>query len=153
MHAPEELATNRLNLRRYRPEDAASIFECYARDEDVTRFLTWQTHKSVEETEAFVRERMEAWGRGDDFTWAITTKDGDLIGGIGLRIRGFKANFGYVMGRPYWNRGYGGESKIVQIRADGEATFIFFARLGNLSAAIWHCISKGVRDGRTDCTC
>ena len=31
--------------------------------------------------------------------------DAALTGGIGLRVQGFKADFGYVLGRSYWGNG------------------------------------------------
>ena len=110
MEAPEEIKTERLVLRRYSPADAIEIFECYAQDEKVTRFLTWRPHQSMEDTKAFVSDRIAVWDQGDDCTWELTTTDGKLIGGIGLRIRAFKADLGYVIGRSYWGNGYATEA-------------------------------------------
>ena len=106
MKAPEKIQTERLILRRYRLEDAVDIFECYAQDEEVTRFTTWRLHQSIEDTKAFVKGRIDAWTQGNDFTWAVTRNDDKFIGGIALRIEDFKAEFGYVIGRPYWGNGY-----------------------------------------------
>jgi RimJ/RimL family protein N-acetyltransferase len=74
--------------------------------------MSWKPHQSLEETKDFVKGRIDAWNRGDDFTWAVTKRDGSLIGGIGLRIRDreFKAELGYLIGRPYWGRGYATEA-------------------------------------------
>lgn len=116
INAPETIQTERLVLRRYRPEDAQGIFECYAQDEEVTRFLTWRPHRDIEATISFVTGRICAWEQGDDFTWAITMLHGTLIGGIGLRIRDFKADFGYVIGRPYWRNGYATEALLAIVQ-------------------------------------
>lgn len=105
MKAPEEIRTKRLVLRQYKLEDAADIFGGYTQDEEVTRYLTWKPHRGLEETKAFVKGRMDAWTQGNDFTWATTMVDGKLIGGIAFRIGDFKADFGYVIGRPYWGHG------------------------------------------------
>ena len=95
MKTPEEIRTERLILRRYRLKDAGEIFERFAQDKEVTKFLSWTPHQSINDTHTFVKDRIEAWSRGDDFTWAVIPNDAGLIGGIGLRIRGFKAAFGY----------------------------------------------------------
>lgn len=116
MNAPETIQTDRLVLRCYRSEDAQVIFECYAQDEEVTRFLTWRPHRNIETTISFVKERICAWEQGDDFTWAITTLHDILIGGIGLRIRDFKADFRYVIGRPYWSNGYASEALLAIVQ-------------------------------------
>lgn len=110
MNVPEKFQTERLILRRYVLEDALGIFDCYAQDKEVTRFLTWRPHQSIEDSRTFVQGRIDAWTQGNDLTWAVTTNDGKLIGAIGLRIVDFKADFGYVFGRLYWGKGYATEA-------------------------------------------
>jgi ribosomal-protein-alanine N-acetyltransferase len=110
MTTPDRIKTERLILRRYQLTDAGEIFACYAQDEMVTKYLTWKPHQSIEETQAFIEGRMDAWNQGDDFTWAVTMIDGHLIGAISLRISGFKADFGYVIGRQFWGNGYAAEA-------------------------------------------
>lgn len=110
MTAPEEIRTERLVLRRYKLTDATDIFEGYTQDIEVTKFLTWKQHRDIEETRTFVKGRIDAWDRGSDFTWAVALNDTRLIGGIGLRTRGFKADFGYVIAKPYWGNGYATEA-------------------------------------------
>jgi len=110
MKAPERIQTERLVLRRYRVTDATDIFKSYAQDIEVTKFLSWRPHQSIEESKSFLKDRIDAWSQGNDFTWAVTLNDTRLIGGIGLRIRDFKADFGCVIGRPYWDNGYATEA-------------------------------------------
>ena len=97
-------------MRPYRESDAPAIFKLYATDSEVTRYLTWSPHRDLGETREFVRACIAAWPDGRDLTWAITLADDTLVGGIGLRINGHKAAFGYVIGRPYWGRGYASEA-------------------------------------------
>ena len=42
MEAPERIETERLVLRKLRMEDAPVIFETYAQDPEVTRYLVWR---------------------------------------------------------------------------------------------------------------
>ena len=43
----------RIYLRKFNLNDANDLFE-YASNENVTRYLTWNPHKSIEETKAYL---------------------------------------------------------------------------------------------------
>ena len=45
------LETQRLILRRFKVEDAPAMFQNWASDDEVTKYLTWPAHKNVQETE------------------------------------------------------------------------------------------------------
>jgi ribosomal-protein-alanine N-acetyltransferase len=104
---PEIIETPRLILRRPVLEDAASIFERYARDPDVTRYLTWRPHQSIEQTKEFLRRCCALSERREAFPWVIVAKgETGPIGMIDLRPQGERAEIGYVLARPYWGQGY-----------------------------------------------
>jgi len=42
---PDGFRTARLALRPIAPQDAGPIFDTYAQDPEVTRFLTWRPHR------------------------------------------------------------------------------------------------------------
>ena len=106
MEADHTLETPRLILRKPDLGDARVIFSTYAQDAEVTRYLTWRPHETVEETVAFLTRALHAWDDGSSFTWAITLRDsGVLIGMIDVRLE-CHANLGYVLARPYWNKGF-----------------------------------------------
>lgn len=107
MDWPERLETDRLALRRPVADDARAIFERYAQDEEVTRYLTWHPHATLDETRAFLRRCDAGWDTGNDLTWALTLGgDENLIGMVGVRPRGHKPDIGYVLAREHWGRGY-----------------------------------------------
>jgi len=111
MTPPDNFVTDRLRLRVPASSDAESIFNTYARDPEATRYLIWQPHKSIEETHAFLERCAEGRLHRNDFPWAITLKDsGELIGMVGLRLKGFKADVGYVLARPHWGKGFATEA-------------------------------------------
>ena len=111
MRPPEVMNLDRLVLRKPQPRDAVDIFERYARDAEVTRFLVWQPHESVSVTERFVAGCIALWENGNAFPWVITLRsDGALLGMIELRINGSKADMGYVLARPFWGNGYASEA-------------------------------------------
>lgn len=102
------LETPRLILRKLSLEDAEDIFE-YAQDPEVTRYLSWDPHKSIEDSIRFIEFMLEKYkieGYGD---WGIEYKEkGKLIGTCGYTWwdrKNSKAEIGYVLSRKYWNMG------------------------------------------------
>ncbi len=110
MKPPEIIETKRLFLRRWTKEDAEAIFAAYAQDQEVTKYLTWQPHRTIEETRTFVEGRIAAWETGNDFAWGIRLHSEPLIGGIALRLNDFKVDLGYVIARAYWGKGFATEA-------------------------------------------
>lgn len=106
---PAEIKTERLMLRKLCQSDAKAIFDVYAQDPEVTRFLTWQPHHCIKQTRAFLTEKEKGWDKAEEFTWAAWLDGCGLIGDISLRINDFKVNIGYVLARAHWNRGYATE--------------------------------------------
>ncbi|NLL71808.1 MAG: GNAT family N-acetyltransferase [Epulopiscium sp.] len=97
------LESERLMLRPFSLKDTKDVF-LYAQDEVVTKYLTWSTHNSVEETQKTIEEFYMKKG-----VFAIELKAKQMcIGCIELRIneKHNKASFGYVLNRHYWNKGY-----------------------------------------------
>lgn len=99
--------TERLTLRQPRTEDAAAIYDAYARDPEVTRYLTWTPHRSLAETEEFLRRVTAVTGGDPKYHWAVTERGDDAARGMIALLRdGHKATFGYVLARPLWGLGY-----------------------------------------------
>lgn len=48
------LETERLVLRRFAIEDAVMVFDNWAGDDEVTRYMTWPTRRNIEEAEKSV---------------------------------------------------------------------------------------------------
>jgi RimJ/RimL family protein N-acetyltransferase len=107
--APDRMATPRLLLRRPVPDDAQPMFDTYTSDPEVTRFLTWTTHETVERAHTFLRRCDAVWRDGSAYPWAITCDD-RLIGMIEARCDGHRAEIGYAIGRATWGRGYATEA-------------------------------------------
>lgn len=103
---PPLIRTERLVLRRPRLDDAPAVFEEYASDPAVTRYMIWPTHTSVRDAEAFLPLCDAGWSSGQELSWAITVPPGDrVVGMIGLRPLEFKADLGYVLARRLWGHG------------------------------------------------
>ena len=108
MSLPPIIETERLVLRPPRMDDAETIFNSYARDEEVTRYTEWRPHKSIAETEEFLRRTVAFPEDGSSLAWAITLGGDDTLRGmIHLRrTHQHKADTGYGLARPFWGRGY-----------------------------------------------
>ena len=110
--APAQIETTRLVLLKPQASDAASIFERYAGDPDVTRFLGWPRHTSVADTEAFLQFSAAEWERWPAGPYLIRSRsDGRLLGGTGLGFDGSqRAATGYVLAKDAWGQGYATET-------------------------------------------
>jgi RimJ/RimL family protein N-acetyltransferase len=109
--APVTIQTPRLLLRRYVADDAKPIFDGYAQDPEVTRFMHWHPHRGLGDTREFLDYCARVWAAGTAYPWAIVRREtGALVGGIEARPDGHKVEFGYVIARPEWGRGYATEA-------------------------------------------
>lgn len=105
------LSTRRLVLRPPRPSDADEIFERYATDPAVTRFLIWPIHRSIDETREFVQRYMRLGETEFHYPWVIERmEDGAVLGTIALRVRPPVSETGFTLARAEWGRGYGTEA-------------------------------------------
>jgi RimJ/RimL family protein N-acetyltransferase len=110
--APTQIETTRLVLLQPQASDAASIFERYASDPDVTRFLGWPQHATVADTQVFLRFSAAEWERWPAGPYLIRSRsDGRLLGGTGLSFEGpQRAVTGYVLAKDAWGQGYATEA-------------------------------------------
>ena len=110
---PATFGTARLLARRPRADDGPAVFAAYASDPAVTRFLAWQAYDRVEPLNAFLRECLANWEKGDGhLAWLLCLKGTDTpIGSIGLTCEGGgRALFGYALGRKFWGHGFATEA-------------------------------------------
>lgn len=114
---PEAFQTQRLRLRKPAMQDAEPIFQSYAQDAEVTKYLTWRPNRSIDETRQFIRSCLDGWKEGKSFHWAVIgEEDRRLLGMISARVEGHKWELGYVLTRACWGRGYMTEAVTVLIQ-------------------------------------
>lgn len=103
-----ELETERLILRKITPGDVYDVFE-YASDPHVTEYLTWDTHRSLEDAMEFIQYTLGRYDRDEAGEWGIVLKKTNrLIGSVGFAsydLRNNRAELGYVLSRRYWGQG------------------------------------------------
>ncbi|MET4198696.1 GNAT family N-acetyltransferase [Bradyrhizobium sp. LA6.12] len=101
------ISTRRLLLRKPCLDDAAPIFNGYASDPDVAKFLTWRPHQSVSETKQFLSWLDVKQTEQSLEAYVLTYKDsvGHPIGMIESRLTEHGACLGFVLAKEYWGRG------------------------------------------------
>ena len=110
MTPPEIIDTPRLRLRKPLLEDAHEIFRNYATDPDVTRFLTWRPHYSLEESFEVLMTRLACWEQSTEFTWSINPRGGSgtvmgMVSATPDPRAAWRWSIGYVLGKPWWGQG------------------------------------------------
>lgn len=108
------LETSRLILEPYRDSDLPDIFN-YASHPDVARFVPWEAHKSIEDSQKFLDYVAQATntilGRLF-FVFAVRLKDSQkAIGSIDFKnITPYCGQIDYALGRAYWGQGITSEA-------------------------------------------
>ncbi len=112
-HRPdcERLDTPRLSLRRPRAADAAAIF-AYASDPDVTQYMSFPRHLTIDQTRAFLDFCDDEWARWPAGPYLIERRDdGRVMGGTGLGFESpWCASAGYLLAPWAWGQGYAAEA-------------------------------------------
>ena len=102
------IETERLLLRKFTIEDAPAMYQNWASDPEVTKYLTWQPHRSIEDTRFLLSEWVKEYDKADYYQWAIELKGVGIIGSIAvvnIHESVEEAELGYCIGRAYWGKG------------------------------------------------
>ena len=105
------IRTERLFLRPFAPGDAEEMFASYCHDEEVTRYLTWNPHRNLEETKTFLAIKLIEQKEPYHYDWLITFSR-NIIGSINVVKLypewGFE--IGYCLAHKAWGRGFMSEA-------------------------------------------
>jgi len=104
---PSGFETARLVLREAVASDAQAIFSEYAADPEVTRYLSFPTHTSRADADAFLDSVATLRQAGRANTYVLTRRgEEQLLGVFDLRIESpVRLTFGYALGRRHWGQG------------------------------------------------
>lgn len=102
------LETERLILRKVTKEDIEDMY-LYGSDEEVSKYVTWNTHETIADTKGFVEFVLNKYENKQVSPWGIEYKEnGKFIGTIDFvwwqpdhKI----AEIGYVISKDYWGKG------------------------------------------------
>ena len=102
------LETERFLLRKMSMDDTDDMYE-YARNADVTKYLSWSPHPDKAYTFEYLSYLQNRYKTGDFFDWSIVCKDtGKMIGTCGFTRFYFAHNgaeIGYVINPEYQGKG------------------------------------------------
>lgn len=103
------IETQRLILRKAAAEDAQAMFQNWASDPEVTRFLTWPTYTSLDSAHFILNFWCAEYEKPNFYQWMIVLKElGQPIGSISVvrqREDIGEAEIGYCIGRNWWHMG------------------------------------------------
>ncbi len=113
-YRPPRLQSARLLLRGYEASDAEAVF-AYASDDEATRYMAWDRHRTIDDTRTFLDGYLARAYRTGAAEYAICERDNPacVVGGIGLRVTSElhqNAELGYVLNREVWGQGYAVEA-------------------------------------------
>ena len=103
----QPLQTPRLLLRRFTMDDAQNMFDLWCNDPEVTRFLSWGPHGTIDNTKRLLKSWRQRYEDTMFYNWCIEF-EGLPIGGIDLIMRSEKslrAELGYCLSNRYKGRG------------------------------------------------
>ena len=107
------LETERLILRKFTLDDVDGMYNGWATDENVTRFVSWNVHPNKEFTKELITKWIEAYDE-NAYNWVVELKDThELIGNISavhMSKKNHYCELGYCYGSKYWNKGYATEA-------------------------------------------
>ena len=101
------LETKRFILRKFNNNDYAGMFNNWASDPIVTKYVTWNAHKDETETEEYLKTVIALYERKDYYHWVIEEKKTkEVIGSIAsVKNDDVCVEVGYSLSFKYWNKG------------------------------------------------
>ncbi len=117
----QELKTSRLILRQYRISDAVSMYNNYATDERVTKFLTWTPYQCIDDLKTWLTGTIKSYENNNVYHWAMEYNK-EVIGAVSVLAFDYHneknhcCELGYSLGYDYWNKGFTSEAVNAVIR-------------------------------------
>lgn len=106
----ETIQTERLEIRRFRENDNASMRSHWVSDISVQKMYSEPAYTTEEEVRELLNKYIEAYRQNNTYRWAITLRDAsDCIGQIAYFMINDINHWGeieYCVGRAFQNKGY-----------------------------------------------
>ncbi len=151
------LETEHLFLRKLSLEDSKTIFEKWTNNENVAKFMVWSTHKTVMDTQNWLKDVEKTYKEKSGYEWGIVLKEtNELIGSIGAYLKKeFDNRFeiGYAIAQKFWRKGYATESAkcVMDYLINEEGIKHFIGRHAKLNGASGSVMQKAgfryIKDG------
>jgi ribosomal-protein-alanine N-acetyltransferase len=107
---PIYLETKRLYLRPFTKKDAPEL-HYWAKNVNVTRFVNWDRHRNMSDTNEFIKLVCELTEKNSLVFLAVVLKETmQVIGTVGVFQRSdlspYTVELGYALGEDWWGKGY-----------------------------------------------
>ena len=104
-----QLETERLILRKAVIDDYIDVYNNWTSIEEVSKYVTWDTHKKEEDTKKYLEYVVMNYHRVFNFDWMVVLKENNLPIGQITVVHIYDdgtAELGYCFSPNYWNKGY-----------------------------------------------
>lgn len=113
------LETERIILRPLSLDDAQNAFSRWTSDDRVSKYMNWNSHKSIDETKMWLNDAVNNYSSDTVFDWGFTAKENDFLFGSGglyydKSLEVF--SLGYCIMYDFWNKGYTTEAAGAMIK-------------------------------------
>ncbi len=96
-------------LRPFTLNDAEAMYNNWASDSEVAKYLSWDAHKNIDETKFVIANWIDQYNSTSFYHWCIEyVPSKEAIGSIGvvhINHNENSAEIGYCLSRSYWNKG------------------------------------------------
>jgi RimJ/RimL family protein N-acetyltransferase len=108
---PLKITTDRLYLRPPTEADAERMFLRYSQDPEVSRYMSWGPHRSVDDTRDYLHRVVSDLEAGTCVSYLIFSREAnELLGSIGGKLNPPLTQWGYCLARDAWGHGYATEA-------------------------------------------
>ena len=105
VHGTVELRTERLVLRRYRPEDAGLLYRHFGTDPEMARYSGWNPYATPEMAQETVRRFIDSYPDAHSYSWVMDVDD-VIVGTIGAYDYAHdQAEVGFSVDKDWQGRG------------------------------------------------
>lgn len=106
----KQIETSRLILRRFELSDASALYDNWASDPKVTKYLMWPTHTDLTVSEKVLKDWVDSYQKMNYYHWAIVLKgEGNrpigCIGAVDSNEMVSMLHIGYCIGSQWWHQG------------------------------------------------
>ncbi len=98
------LTGKRVVLRRFKEGDGKAMYENWASDKEVTKYLTWDVHGDMQTSEYVVGLWVKEYANPSIYHWAIVY-GGEVVGDICAKENAEIAELGWCISRKCQNKG------------------------------------------------
>ena len=109
-----ELESNRLLFRKASINDSKDMFNNWASDKEVTKYLSWDAYEKEENAVSYLKYLEEEYTKDNFYNWIVVSKEDNTpigtIGAVDIDIKNNTVEIGYYYGRKWWGKGLATES-------------------------------------------